>query len=166
MHKQAVIFRESMCGNPVRDQMWSSPETGSCSCWRYWSYGCDLLDVPVLLQPHEVDLTTPRPGSPCLLTNKEKVSKVNRIQQWQKSVRYAAINQAGISSDQHHCPLQCSVVAVLTHSTNNDAIPQSQRLPQDAKLLGDLIGQFPTRRDVTCRTTSVQHWNYFTSIFL
>lgn len=31
----------------------------------------------------------------------------------------------------------------LTHPTNNDAIFQPQRLPQDSKLLRDLVGQFP-----------------------
>lgn len=32
---------------------------------------------------------------------------------------------------------------VLTHSTNNDAVPQTQGLPQDSKLLSNLIGQLP-----------------------
>lgn len=34
----------------------------------------------------------------------------------------------------------------LTHSTNNDAISQPQWLPQDSKLLCDLIGQFSAWR--------------------
>lgn len=34
-------------------------------------------------------------------------------------------------------------VCVVTHATDNDAVLQTQRLPQDSKLLSDLIGQLP-----------------------
>lgn len=37
-----------------------------------------------------------------------------------------------------------AVMYVITHSTDNDAVFQTQRLPQDSKLLCDLIGQLPT----------------------
>ncbi len=44
----------------------NSPETGSCSCWRCWSCGCDQPADRASLQPHVVGWTAPEPGSPCL----------------------------------------------------------------------------------------------------
>lgn len=36
-----------------------------------------------------------------------------------------------------------AVMYIVTHSTNDDAVPQTKRLPQDSELLSDLIGQLP-----------------------
>lgn len=35
------------------------------------------------------------------------------------------------------------VMDILTHSTNNNAVLETQRLPQNSELLCDLIGQLP-----------------------
>lgn len=60
-----------------------------------------------------------------------------------------------------------SVHGRLTHSANNDAVPQSQRLPQDAKLLGDLVGQLPawghTPKHIT--TTPSRQFSYHINVW-
>lgn len=51
-----------------------------------------------------------------------------------------------------------AVMYVITHSTDNDAVFQTQRLPQDSKLLCDLIGQLPTWH----HRYSIISWEYGT----